>query len=283
MIIKDYRKKQYDWSSVPCLILHMLKKKLLRLTFFIVIGLIFGGCTINRRYHNSGFNTNWSFHWDKSQTVNEKERVGDKSTKNHSKLTIASNSIKTIPQKQSNLETDTTTPKSDSLITLAKPVKKDSIPPAVKTATRKIHITNALMVADILSVQQVIQHYRYSDAYGPIIYVLLIAPAIMIVLLLRRINLASKRNRLMLGANINSKEAIYKVLNAQRTSIMGLIFSPIVFLTPILLPLTLYYFNKAERAEPNNQYIKKIRTRNGWVRFLSLAISLSTFLFLSLL
>ena len=253
----------------------MHKKQLLKLSFFIIIGLIFSGCTINRRYHNRGFNTNWSFPWNKSQIVNEKGTVSDKTTKNHSKLIIASNSINTVPQKQSNLENDTTTPKSDSLITLTKHIKKENIPPAVKKATHKIHFTNALMVADIISVQQVIKHYGDSDEYGPIIYVLLIAPAIMLVLLLIRIWLASKRNRMMLNANINSEAAIYYVLKAQQESIQGLILSPTIILTPLFYLLAISSFNKAERAEPNNPYIKKIRRRNRWVRISSVVISLS--------
>jgi hypothetical protein len=196
----------------------MFSFTLRRIIFTLVIVLVSHGCTVNKRYHNRGFNTNWSFPWNKSQTVNEKGTVSDKTTKNHSKLIIASNSINTVPQKQSNLENDTTTPKSDSLITLTKPIKKENIPPAVKKATHKIHFTNALMVADIISVQQVIKHYRDSDEYGPIIYVLLIAPAIMLVLLLIRIWLASKRNRMMLNANINSEAAILLIILANKSN-----------------------------------------------------------------
>ncbi len=253
----------------------MHKKQLLKLSFFIIIGLIFSGCTINRRYHNRGFNTNWSFHCNKSQTVHEKGTVSDKTTKNHSRLTVGSNSINTVLQKQSNIETDTTTPKSGSPITLTNPIKKDSIPPAVKKATYKIHLTNALMVADIISVPMVIKLFIGSDADGPIIYILLIAPAIMLVLLLIRIQLASKRNRMMLNANINSEAAIYYVLKAQQESIQGLILSPAIILTPLFYLLAISSFNNAERAEPNNPYIKKIRHRNRWVRISSVAISLS--------
>jgi uncharacterized membrane protein len=131
------------------------------------------------------------------------------------------------------------------------------------------------MVADIISVQQVIKHYGDSDEYGPIIYVLLVAPAIMLVLLLIRIWLASKRNRMMLNANINSEAAIYNVLKAQQESIQGLILSPTIILTPLFYLLAISSFNKAERTEPNNPYIKKIRRRNRWVRISSVVISLS--------
>ncbi len=79
----------------------------------------------------------------------------------------------------------------------------------------------------------------------------------------------------MLNANINSEAAIYYVLKAQQESIQGLILSPAIILTPLFYLLAISSFNNAERAEPNNPYIKKIRHRNRWVRISSVAISLS--------
>jgi uncharacterized membrane protein len=80
---------------------------------------------------------------------------------------------------------------------------------------------------------------------------------------------------MMLNANINSEAAIYYVLKAQQESIQGLILSPTIILTPLFYLLAISSFNKAERAEPNNPYIKKIRRRNRWVRISSVVISLS--------
>lgn len=262
----------------------------------LVSALLFSGCSITPRYHSFGYNVEWKIR-NTTRAKLSTSPISAESQKqsqfNRTEITRdehCNETAKTMSFKEEKRllidtmrKTEFSIPERIALDTAEKSVKK-------KIMDRKIKVTNALLMGDLISMPLVLGLTNGEDFIG-IIYVLLVAFPLLIILLIARIIQGIRRRRLKNKDAIHGQgnqtqssytaEKYFRIENqepgptvvrdghklanwAYALSIIGVLGTPLLtplYLTPISIVLSIIAFRQLEK---NNKFFKRAKRSIGW-------------------
>lgn len=249
-----------------------------RLLLLIFIVTIISSCSITPRYHSFGYHLEW-----KSPNHHSTTQVRSKRSSQSANLGAdATHSRAFEPNFSQSIDTHTDTGSSPSDSVESVVVKKQTVDPEMRRINNRIGVTNFFMLADAVSTPLLIRKNRDNESVGFIIYVLLIAPLIFLLLLIRRIALGVKRRKLKYDNNLSSRRASMELQYCYETAILTLVFSPFVITTPVLFALAKRSMNYVKKIESNISFVNKESKKINRMYVVSTLISLTMLLIILL-